>query len=95
MQQGAPEPGADLRADGLRFALVVSRFNGFVTSRLCAAAVETLVGRGAARDAIAVHDVPGSFEIRDTRGEVAVAHIVSGPRRGRIVHFEKNQFLRA
>jgi 6,7-dimethyl-8-ribityllumazine synthase len=63
VKQGSPEPGADLRADGLRFALVVARFNEFVTSRLMAAALETLVSLGASREAIAIHDVPGSFEI--------------------------------
>jgi 6,7-dimethyl-8-ribityllumazine synthase len=73
VQRGSPEPAADLRADGLRFALVVSRFNESVTSRLLAAALETLVGLGAASDAIAVHDVPGSFEIPQAARRVAEA----------------------
>jgi 6,7-dimethyl-8-ribityllumazine synthase len=71
VKQGSPEPGADLRADGLRFALVVSRFNEFVTSRLMAAALETLVSLGASREAIAIHDVPGSFEIPQAARRVA------------------------
>jgi 6,7-dimethyl-8-ribityllumazine synthase len=73
VKQGSSEPRADLRADGLRFAVVVSRFNEFVTSRLLAAALETLVGLGASRDAIAVHDVPGSFEIPQAARRVAAA----------------------
>jgi 6,7-dimethyl-8-ribityllumazine synthase len=71
MQQGSPEPAADLRADGLRFAVVVARFNEFVTGRLMAAALDTLVSLGASRDAIAVHDVPGSFEIPQAARRVA------------------------
>jgi 6,7-dimethyl-8-ribityllumazine synthase len=71
MQQGSPKPGADLRADGLRFAVVVARFNESVTSRLTAAALETLVSLGASREAIAVHDVPGSFEIPQAARRVA------------------------
>jgi 6,7-dimethyl-8-ribityllumazine synthase len=63
VRQGSPEPASDLRADGLRFALVVSRFNDFVTTRLRDAAVEALVSAGASRDDIVVHEVPGSFEI--------------------------------
>lgn len=71
MQQGSPEPAADLRADGLRFAVVVARFNEFVTGRLVAAALDTLVSLGASVDAIAVHDVPGSFEIPQAARRVA------------------------
>jgi 6,7-dimethyl-8-ribityllumazine synthase len=71
MQRGSPEPGADLRADGLRFAIVVSRFNDIVTTRLRDAALSTLVERGASRDTIAVHEVPGSFEIPQAARRVA------------------------
>jgi 6,7-dimethyl-8-ribityllumazine synthase len=50
-------------ATGLRFGIVVSKFNQFVTSRLLAAAVETLKNAGAADEAIEVVRVPGAFEI--------------------------------
>jgi 6,7-dimethyl-8-ribityllumazine synthase len=73
MQHGSSEPAAGLRADGLRFALVVSRFNELVTSKLMASALETLVSLGASRDAIAIHDVPGSFEIPQAARRVAEA----------------------
>ncbi len=73
MKGGSPEPGADLRADGLRFAVIVSRFNERVTRSLLAAALDTLAGRGASRDAIAVHEVPGSFEIPQAARRVAEA----------------------
>ena len=71
MRQGSPQPASDLKADGLRFALVVSRFNDFVTTRLRDAAVEALVAAGASRDDIAVHEVPGSFEIPQAARRVA------------------------
>lgn len=52
-----------LRADGLRFGLVVSRFNNFITDRLLAAALDTLRAAGAADSALEIVHVPGSFEI--------------------------------
>lgn len=55
------EGGQD--AAGLRFGIVVSKFNEFITSRLLAAAVETLTKAGAARDSIEIVRVPGAFEI--------------------------------
>jgi 6,7-dimethyl-8-ribityllumazine synthase len=60
-----------VRAEGLRFALVVSRYNDFVTARLRDAALETLVEAGASRDEIAVYEVPGSFEIPQAARRVA------------------------
>jgi 6,7-dimethyl-8-ribityllumazine synthase len=71
VRQGSPQPASDLKADGLRFALVVSRFNEFVTTRLRDAAVEALVAAGASRDDIVVHEVPGSFEIPQAARRVA------------------------
>jgi len=46
-----------------RFAVVVSRFNETITSRLLDGAVETLVANGVAEDDIDVAWVPGAFEI--------------------------------
>ena len=48
---------------GLRFALVVARYNDFVTDRLQAGAVDALVESGVSPDAITVLKVPGSFEV--------------------------------
>jgi 6,7-dimethyl-8-ribityllumazine synthase len=53
----------ELNAAGLRFAIVVSRFNCFITERLLTAAVDALERSGAARDAIEVVRVPGAFEL--------------------------------
>ncbi|RMH07307.1 MAG: 6,7-dimethyl-8-ribityllumazine synthase [Nitrospirae bacterium] len=46
-----------------RFAIVVSLFNEFVTSRLLAHAIDTLKGEGVSEEAITVAKVPGAFEI--------------------------------
>jgi 6,7-dimethyl-8-ribityllumazine synthase len=46
-----------------RFAVVVSRFNESITSRLLDGAVETLVSHGVDEDNIDVAWVPGAFEI--------------------------------
>ena len=53
----------DLKASGLRFALVVSRFNSFITERLLAAAVDALQRAGAADKDVEVVRVPGAFEL--------------------------------
>ena len=53
----------DFRADGLRFAIVVSRFNEFITDRLLSGALDALGRAGAASEQIDVVRVPGSFEI--------------------------------
>lgn len=50
-------------ASGLRFAIVVARFNDFVTERLLAGALEALAAAGAATDDVTTLRVPGSFEI--------------------------------
>jgi 6,7-dimethyl-8-ribityllumazine synthase len=52
-----------LDAKGLRFALVVSRFNEALTSRLESGAVDCLQRHGAADDDITVYRVPGAWEI--------------------------------
>jgi 6,7-dimethyl-8-ribityllumazine synthase len=50
-------------APGLRIAVVVSRYNDFVTDRLQAGAVAALAHAGVAENEITVIKVPGSFEI--------------------------------
>jgi 6,7-dimethyl-8-ribityllumazine synthase len=52
-----------LDAKGLRFALVVSRFNEALTSRLESGAVDCLQRHGAADDDITIYRVPGAWEI--------------------------------
>jgi len=50
-------------AQGLRLAIVVSRFNDFVTDRLLAGAKAALLAAGAAADAVDTVSVPGAYEI--------------------------------
>ena len=52
-----------LRAEGMRFGVVVSRFNSFITERLLAGALDTLRAAGAADSDVEIVRVPGSFEI--------------------------------
>lgn len=54
---------ASTDATRLRIALVVSKYNDFVTTRLRDGALEALKSAGAADDAIVVVSVPGAFEI--------------------------------
>ena len=53
----------DLSAKGLRLAIVVSRFNSFITERLLSGALDALQRAGADEKKIEVVRVPGSFEI--------------------------------
>ena len=62
---------ATTNAAGLRFALVVSRFNSFITDRLQAAALDALEASGADQKNITVVHVPGSFEIPLTAKKLA------------------------
>jgi 6,7-dimethyl-8-ribityllumazine synthase len=52
-----------LNAEGLRFGVVASRFNQFITDRLLAGALDALERGGASEKQIEVVRVPGSFEI--------------------------------
>jgi 6,7-dimethyl-8-ribityllumazine synthase len=52
-----------LNAAGMRFGIVVSGFNSFITERLLASAVGALESAGAGAKQIDVVRVPGSFEI--------------------------------
>jgi len=54
---------ANLDASGLRFAVVVARFNHLISAALLEACRRTLVERGAGEDEIDVAWVPGAFEI--------------------------------
>src|SRR5258707_12589346 len=53
----------ELTASGLRFGIVVSRFNSFITERLLAAAVDGLERAGAASENVDAVRVPGAFEL--------------------------------
>ena len=52
-----------LVATGLKFALVVSRFNSFITERLLEGALDCLRRQGVSEDGLTVVRVPGAWEI--------------------------------
>lgn len=52
-----------LNAAGLKFGIVVSRFNDFITARLLDGALDVLHRHGASDEDISVAWVPGTFEI--------------------------------
>jgi len=53
----------DLQGQGVKIAIVVSRFNGFITDRLLEGALDALRRHGVEEKGITVVKVPGSFEI--------------------------------
>jgi len=53
----------NLSAKGLKFGIVVSRFNNFITERLLAGALDALTRSGASDADITVARVPGAREI--------------------------------
>lgn len=53
----------ELSAKGLKFGIVVSRFNDFITNKLLEGALDALERLGAEEENIAVVRVPGSWEI--------------------------------
>lgn len=52
-----------LLAEGLKFGIIASRFNEFITNKLLAGAIDALVRHGASDDDISIAWVPGAFEI--------------------------------
>ena len=83
-----------LSATGLRFAIVVSRFNSFITERLLGGAMDALTRAGASADLIDVIKVPGSWEVPMIAAEVARQHrydaviCLSAVIRGETPHFD-------
>ncbi len=69
-----------LDASGLRFAVIVSRFNDFVTDRLLEGALQALKEHGADESRIEVIRVPGAFEI-----PLATKQIAAGGRHDAVV----------
>ena len=53
----------EVNGSGLRVAIVVARFNQFVTGRLLEGALDTLTRNGVADSDISISWVPGSFEL--------------------------------
>jgi 6,7-dimethyl-8-ribityllumazine synthase len=52
-----------LNGQGFRFAIVASRWNDFISSRLVEGALDALGRLGASQESVDVYRVPGAFEI--------------------------------
>ena len=83
-----------LTGAGLRFAIVVSRFNNFISERLLAGAQDALARTGADPEMVDVVKVPGSWEVPMVAGELARQHrydaviCLSAVIRGETPHFD-------
>lgn len=83
-----------LNAEGLRFGIIVSRFNGFIAERLLEGALDALTRHGASDSSITVVRVPGSFEIplvaqkMAERGEFDAVICLGAIIRGATPHFD-------
>ena len=83
-----------LTAAGLRFAIVVSRFNSFITERLLNGATDALARSGADAEMIDIIKVPGSWEVPLVAAEAARQHrydaviCLSAVIRGETPHFD-------
>lgn len=62
-----------LNAQGKKFAVLVSRFNSFLTERMLEGAVDTIRRHGGDTDAMPVYRVPGCFEIPVLAKKLAAA----------------------
>jgi 6,7-dimethyl-8-ribityllumazine synthase len=61
----------ELKADGMKFAILVSRFNSFITDRLLAGAVDAITRCGGSEADIDVMRIPGAWEFPVTLKVVA------------------------
>lgn len=85
-----------------RFGIVVSRFNEFITKRLLASAVETLLAHGASPRAVETVWVPGALEVPQVAKRLArrkkfdALIALSCVLRGGTIHFEcvSNEIIR-
>ncbi|CAN5384368.1 6,7-dimethyl-8-ribityllumazine synthase [soil metagenome] len=84
----------NLTAVGFRFAIVASRWNDFLTSKLVEGALDALERLGADENAVEVFKVPGSFELPLTARKVAESRnfdaiiCIGTVIRGETPHFE-------
>ena len=83
----------DLQGQGVKVAIVVSRFNGFITDRLLEGALDALRRHGVDEKAISVIKVPGAFElplaVRKVAGQKVDAVVALGALiRGGTPHFD-------
>jgi len=63
----------EISAKGITVAIVVSRFNDFISQRLLDGALDALKRHGASDDEISIAKVPGSFEIPSMAKRLALS----------------------
>jgi 6,7-dimethyl-8-ribityllumazine synthase len=84
----------DLSAAGMRFAIVVARWNAVITERLLEGALDALLRSGAMRSHIEVVRVPGAWEIPAAartlanRGDIDAIVTLGCLLRGETAHYE-------
>jgi len=84
----------ELQAKGLKFGIIMSRFNDFITSKLLDGAKDALLRHGAKDEDVDVIKVPGSFEIPMVARKLALKGIYNAVIclgtviRGATPHFE-------
>ena len=84
----------DLSAEGMRFAIIVARWNAVITDRLLEGALDALLRSGAARADIQVLRVPGAWEIPSAARAIAETKLVDAVitlgclLRGETAHYE-------
>jgi 6,7-dimethyl-8-ribityllumazine synthase len=84
----------DLSAEGMRFAIVVARWNAVITDRLLDGALDALLRSGAQRRHIEVVRVPGAWEIPSAartladRGNLSAIITLGCLLRGETAHYE-------
>ena len=98
-QRGKPiAVEGDLSADGMKFAIVVARWNAVITERLLEGALDALLRSGAKRTDIEIVRVPGAWEIPSAARDLANRGANAGPvdaiiplgclMRGETAHYE-------
>jgi 6,7-dimethyl-8-ribityllumazine synthase len=84
----------DLSAEGMKFAIIVARWNAVITDRLLEGALDALLRSGAKRDDVEVVRVPGAWEIPGAARTIANAGQVNAIitlgclLRGETAHYE-------
>jgi len=87
-------PILDIQANSFAIPILVSKFNSFITDRLLAGARDCLIAHGMPAEKIAVHFVPGSFELPQAahllahRGGVDAIICLGAVIKGETPHFE-------
>jgi 6,7-dimethyl-8-ribityllumazine synthase len=75
----------DLSAEGMKFAIVVARWNAVITDRLLEGALDALLRSGATRNDIEIVRVPGAWEIPAAARTLANRAVAGGAKLNAIV----------